>query len=150
MSGQPDRELPGKFVKVFDFGPGAPWLDELAAAELPPPPPGTPTRRAAADRIVEARLRGGGVAVGKPVAWARADAGWACLIIWSCWRGSLVGPRPHARWGWYVCDPAHIRDRPDIYARRPQASFAERYLPGFDETLTEARAAFTAGPHNHR
>ena len=146
----PDHGPSGRFVSVFDFGPGAAWLEELAAVELPPPPPGTPVERATPDRIVEAGLRGGGIAVGKPVVWARAGAGWVCLIIWSCRRGGLVGPRPHARWGSYVYDQARIRDRPTSTPGAGGVSFAERYLPGFDETLAEARAALTAGPPNHR
>ena len=130
---------------MFEFGPDGGWLDELAAAELPPPPPGTRTWRARPDRIVEARLRDGGTAVGKPVAWARCGPGWACLLIGASRRAGVAGARPQARWGWYAYDPDGIRARPDAYAGRPGASFAQRYLPGFADALAEARGAVMAG-----
>ena len=147
----PFNRLPGlsRFGYVFEFGPDAQWLDELAATELPPPPSGTRTWRVSPDRIIEARLRAGGTAVGKPVAWARLGPGWACLLIWACRRGGLAGPRPRARWGWYAYDPAGIRTMPDFYAGRPGASFAQRYLPGYEQALAEARAAFMTQRGHH-
>ncbi len=50
----------------------------------------------------------------------------------------MVGARRRARWGWYLYDPAYVRDKPDIYAGKPGASYGARFLPGFEETLAEA------------
>jgi hypothetical protein len=129
---------------VFEFGPGGPWLDQLAAAELPPPPAGTRIWPADPGRIVDVDLDNGTTTQGKPVAWARCRPGWACLIIWASARQNVLGQRKHARWGWYLYDKAHIRDEPDIHAGKPGDSFGPRYLPGYETTLAEAQASLTA------
>lgn len=56
-------------------------------------------------------------------------------------RRNVLGIRRHARWGWYVYDPQHLRKEPDPYAGSPGDSYSARFLPGFEVTLAEARAA---------
>ncbi len=125
---------------MFDYRPGGPWADQLAAPELPLPPAATRIRAARPGRVVTAGLAGGGTAQGKVIAWARSGAGWACLIIWSSQRYTPMGRRWHARWGWHVYDPAVVRDEPDFFFGTQWAPFEDRYLPGYDETLAELRA----------
>jgi len=136
---------------MLEYGPDGLWLDQLAAAELPPPPAGTPTWPADPGRIVLVAVRDGSTARGKPIAWARCGRGWACLLIWPSARRHVLGRRRHARWGWYVYDPAVVRAEPDIYAGKPGASFGARFLPGFDKALAEARAALAglSGPQGN-
>jgi hypothetical protein len=131
---------------VFEFGPDGHWLNQLAVPELPPPPAGAKIWRADPGRIVEADLRDGTATHGKPLARARSRRGWACLLIWASARRDVLGSRPHARWGWYLYDPAHIRDAPDIYAGKPGDSYGARFLPGFEEILAEARAVVRTRP----
>jgi hypothetical protein len=93
-------------------------------------------------RIVEVALRDGTARQGKPIAWARYRHGWACLIIWPSARRHVLGRRQHARWGWYVYDPAYMGAELDIYAGKPGDSYGVCFLPGFDETLPGADRFF--------
>jgi len=135
---------------VFEYGPGGPWLDELATPELPQPPTGTRTWPADPGRIVQVALHDGTTRHGKPIAWARCGRGWACLIIWPSTQRHVLGRRQHARWGWYVYDPAYFRGEADIYADKPGDSYGARFLPGFEETLAETRAALAELPGPER
>ncbi|MGE5290743.1 MAG: hypothetical protein ACM3ML_26840 [Micromonosporaceae bacterium] len=61
-------------------------------------------------------------------------------------RRNVLGIRRHARWGWYVYDPGYLRAEPDPYADSPGDSYGARFLPGFEVTLAEARAALRGEP----
>jgi hypothetical protein len=130
---------------MFAYGPGGPWQGRLAARELPPPPAGTKTYSPGPDRIVAFSTAGGAAAQGSVVMWARCRYGWACLVIWPSSRRTALGVQMHARWGWHLYNPAHMRDEPDAYGSRPGNSFEARFLPGYDDTLAEALAALTVG-----